>query len=266
MSSTQAPEHTCWSYDDGRVFDAFARRFIHAGLAAGEQVWYVPSGVPSDLLPAGWEPQHPDAFQMLSPDETYAADQAIDPAAQIDAYVTATDKALAAGFTGLRVVADATALVRSAAQLDAFARYEYEIGRYMRTAPMRGLCVYNRAELGDDTVAQLACLHRRTNAVDVPFQLYAGPTRDTAVLTGELDAAGEELFRIALRRADLRPVGGRIVLHAEGLQFIDNRSLHLVQRYAREREAVAVFRTRLSTVAPMVEVLRMTHIRVETLG
>ena len=49
-----APEHTCWSYDDHRTFVLQARAFLHAGLSAGERVWYVPgqrsSGVTGWLL------------------------------------------------------------------------------------------------------------------------------------------------------------------------------------------------------------------------
>ncbi len=268
MSQTVVPEHICWSYDDSRIFDGYARLFVHAGLAAGEQVWYVrgePSGGLLDLQPRDGASWHANALRVLSPQETYAGDAVIDPAAQTAVYVTATERALAAGFTGLRVVADATAFVRTEAQLDAFARYEYAIGRYMRTAPVRALCVYDRAELGDEVVAQLACMHRRTNAVDVPFQLHPGPTRDAVVLSGELDSAAEQMLATALERADLRPVRGRIVVQGEGLGFVDHRCLRVLQRYARRRDATAVVRTRLTTVPPMVELLRLSHLRAETL-
>jgi len=42
----------------------------------------------------------------------------VDPDAQVRTYAAATGAALAAGFTGLRVVAEATPLVRTPEQLD----------------------------------------------------------------------------------------------------------------------------------------------------
>lgn len=262
-----ALEHTCWSYDDHRSFVLYVRAFLHAGLSAGERVWYVPgqrsSGVTGWLLDAA--PAWPaGAVRVMHPAEVYPIEGPFDPVAQTESYMAATEDALAAGFRGLRVVADATAMVRTRPRLDAFVRYEYAIGRYMRTAPLRAICVYDRTLLGDRAVAELACVHRRTNAGGVPFQLYAGRTIGDTVLAGEVDNSCEDLFVTVLERADLRPAGGEVVLHAERLSFITHRCLLSLQRYAERRSVTVVIRTPLRTVAPMAAALDLARVRVES--
>jgi hypothetical protein len=114
-----------------------------------------------------------DALQVVSLDSTYTTGTVVDPAAQVQLYAAATAEALDAGFTGLRVAAEVTQLVRTPAQLDAFARYEHLVDRYMATHPMSAMCSYDRGELGDDVIAQLACMHPCAHAGAAPFHLHA---------------------------------------------------------------------------------------------
>ncbi|WP_436534489.1 MEDS domain-containing protein [Actinoplanes sp. HUAS TT8] len=256
--------HACWSYDDHDELDRHARQFLQAGLAAGERVWFVP-GARSGTATADWlrGVTRAGAVRIISWQEAYADGLVIDPDAQVAAYTAVTEQALADGFTGFRVVADVTALVRTRAQREAFARYEYAIGRYMRNAPMRALCTYDRAELGDPLVGELACLHEQSRAEGVTFQLHAGSTPGEALLDGELDMAGEELFSTALWRTDLEPVGGEVTVDATGLRFIDHRSLFVLQRYANARRLTAVVRTRLTSAARLADLLDLPDVRVE---
>jgi hypothetical protein len=266
MSTVTHPRHTCWSYDDHPSFDACAQEFLAAGLAAGEQVWLVAGSRPSataDWLSHAARSPRSDAIRVLSSEDAYPGDREINPEGQVAAYATATSDALDAGFTGLRIVADATALVRTESQRDAFARYEYLIGRHMRTAPMTAICAYDRGELGERAVAELACLHQASEPPGVSFHLHPGPTPATAVLDGELDAATEDLFAQALRRTDLQPAGGEILVDADGLRFVDHRSLIALQRYAEQQRSTAVVRTRFGAAARIADVLDMPHLRVE---
>jgi hypothetical protein len=262
--------HVCWSFDDPAGFDARARDFLTGGLAAGEQVWYVSPEHPDvsiarlqdlDGFP---EALHRGAAKIVALDAAYASGRVIDPRAQVRAYTAATDAALAAGYTGLRVAAEATSLVRTSAQLEAFTRYEHLIDRYMRTRPMTALCAYDRVALGDAAIAQLACMHPETNADDVLFRLHAAdPGEGCAALAGELDITNHELFATALDRAELSPVGGELVLQAADLRFIDHRSLFRLQELARRSEATVVLRTTDSAAALLVELLELSEVRVE---
>ncbi|WP_308042643.1 MEDS domain-containing protein [Micromonospora sp. PLK6-60] len=262
--------HVCWSYDDSAAFDDAARRYLSAGLAAGEQGWYVgpdPAEVARERL-AGL----PDLdgalrrgdLRIVPPWSAYPPDGLVDPVGQVRAYATATDAALAAGHTGLRVVADATGLAATPAQRDRFARYEHRVDRFMRARPFSAMCAYDRLRLGDPAVAELACLHPYTNAPGLLFRLSAcGPGDDCAELAGELDPSNHELFAAALERAELRPVDGELRLCGPRLRYIDHRSLTHLARYATARGAVAVLRTSLPTASRLVELLALAGVRVE---
>lgn len=274
VTSRSAPSasygHICWAYDDPAAFDARARAFLADGLTSGEQVWYITPGQRADAIErlrglAGFQDAlDRGAARVVPLDATYDAGGPIDPPAQVRAYAAATEHALASGYAGLRVVADVALLVRTPAQLDAFTRYEHLIDRYMLTHPMSALCAYDRRELGDRVIAELACMHPQTNALDVLFQLHAcEPTAGCAALAGELDLSNHELFSTALERADLRPTDGRLVVEATHLRYIDHRSLMHLQHLARRRHATVVLRASRSAAARLVELLDLPEVRVE---
>ncbi|MFE9957626.1 MEDS domain-containing protein [Micromonospora sp. NPDC005299] len=260
--------HLCLAYDDPAALDARAVAHLAAGLAAGEQVWLVAPGDPDSLarrldrLPGLDAALRRRALRLLPVEEAYRHDEVVDPEKQVRAYAAATGDALAAGYTGLRVVAEATALVRSAAQREAFARYEHLIDRWMRYHPMSAVCAYDRRELSDAAIAELACMHPETNA-DVLFRLHAGGGEAVVELGGELDPSNHRLFAAALDRADPRPVDGRLVLDATGLRFVDHRCLLHLGDHARRHGATAVLRTSRSAAARLVELLDLAEVRVE---
>ncbi len=204
------------------------------------------------------------AVRVASVEAIYPFSAVVDPERQVRNYAAATEEALAEGFAGLRVAADATPLVRTPAQLDAFARYEHLVDRYMTTWPMSAMCAYSCDELDDQAIAQLACLHPRASADTTPFHLYAATDGATsAVLVGELDMAADELWPLALKRADLRPVAGSVVIDATGVEYIDHRNLLALADHANQHGTPVVLRTRLSQPARILELLNVTSVRVE---
>ncbi len=205
------------------------------------------------------------AAQVKSLDAIYPGRTVIKPAAQVQVYAAATEDARAAGFTGLRVAAEATPLVRTPRQLDAFARYEHLIDRYMASQPFSAMCAYHRGELGEETVAQLACLHPHTNSGTTEFWLHAS-SHAAVSLDGELDLATVDLFCLALERAELRPIGGELVIDATGLTFIDHRNLLALAAYARRSGAVAMLKTNWPGSARLIELLGVEDVRVEPLA
>jgi DcmR-like sensory protein len=245
--------HVCLAFDSRAELESRARDFLAAGAAAGESISFIAAEAPVSPLP----------FTALG--DTYAEDAIVDPVAQVAAYAAATDRALAAGYTGLRVVADVTPLARTAAQLDAFARYEYRVDRDLRDRPFAAVCAYDRRVLGDDAVAQLACLHAASNTA-VPFRLHGCPPADgcCAALTGELDPCAADLFTTALRRADLCPAGGQVVLQAAELRFADHGSLLRLQQYGEDRDVTVVLRGASRAISRLTALLDLSHLRVES--
>jgi anti-anti-sigma regulatory factor len=243
-------DHVCWGFTDPAVFRAEAKAFLAEGAAMGQQVWY--AGVRADVEVAPLGAAHP-----LSP--------VTDPATQVQIYAQATADALAAGFTGLRVAVDATDLVRTDAQLDAFARYEHLVDRFMTTEPFSSMCAYDATELGEDTLAQVECMHPATGQDVAQFRLHAS-TRSgcVAALAGELDIACAGLLTRALERADLRPdSAGELVLEATGLTFIDHGRLLDLVGYARQQGATLVLYTDEVVPRRLVELLGVDGVRIE---
>lgn len=268
--SSPARGHVCRGYRRRGEFVSHAQEFLAEGLAAGERVLYVAPGDEAALTGQLRAHERCDeglergAVQVASVDATYTTGAVVDPAGQVELYAAATSEALAAGFTGLRVAADATSLVRTPAQVDAFARYEHLVDHYMAAHPMSAMCGYDVAELGGDVVAQLACMHPTAHDGGAPFHLH-GHARDgsAAALDGDLDLDSRELWPLALERAGLRAEGGTVVLDAAGLDFADHRSLVALAGYAERHATTVVLRTRLATPARLVELLDLTGVRVE---
>ncbi len=263
-------EHQCWCYGEREEFTVRAREFLAEGLVAGERVLYVGRDDVDTLTrelcttSTFGEGVRRGAVRVASLATTYPFEAVVDPREQVRNYAAATEEALAAGFTGFRVAADATPLVRTPAQLDAFARYEHLVDRYMTTRPLSAMCAYSRGELDDGASAQLACLHPWASADTTSFRLHAPTGRGvSAVLDGELDMAAHELWPLALDRADLQPVDGSVVIDATGLEFVDHRGLLALAAVADRLGATVVLRTRLPEPARVLTLLNVTSVRVE---
>lgn len=261
-------DHVCWAFDDQDDFRYRVREFLEEGLELGQRVWYVAPGDVETLADdlrglAGMDlALRTGAAQVVSVDTAYPVGTVIEPAAQVQAFVMAATQAVMAGFTGLRVAADTTPLVRTAAQLDAFARYEYLVDRCIASQPLTGMCAYNRVELGEDVIGQLACLHPNINRGTAQFRLHTSH-QATASLNGELDMTTVELLSLALQRADLQPHGGELVVDAAGLTYIDHRALLMLAESTRQVQATVVLRTAWPGAAPLVELLDLQEVRVE---
>ncbi|HEY8371980.1 MAG TPA: MEDS domain-containing protein [Pseudonocardiaceae bacterium] len=264
-------DHLCWSYEERDELRRRVTEFLDEGLAAGQQVWYVADGTVEELmgdlrgLGAVSRAAERGALRALPLDTVYRPGALTHPGEPVLAYRAATEAALAAGFTGLRVAAEGTSLIRTPEQLDTFARYEHLVDRYLVDHPVTGMCAYNRAELGEDVITQLACMHPVTNHDTVPFRVHATEHAEVG-LRGEIDLTGEELFRWVLERVEFQPAGGKTVVDATGLDFIDHHGLLTLENHARNHDATVVLQTRRPVTARLIELLRLTRVRVELVG
>jgi hypothetical protein len=272
-SGAQRLDHVCWAYEDRAAFAGQVVGFLSEGLAAGQRVCYAAADASDPIIRRlreidGFiEAEQSGAAGIVLAESVYEPDPVIDPYEQVRICSALTDAALAAGFTGLRLAGDVTAFVRTPAQLDAFARFEHLIDRYMVDRPYAALCAYDRVALTDFTVAQLACMHPLANIDIGLFRLHAcAPADGDAALAGELDVTTEVLLPLALDRADLRPAEGRLVFDARGLRSIDHRCVLEVADYARRRDATAVLRTSLRGASRLADLLGVERVLVESAG
>jgi hypothetical protein len=263
-----AHEHLCWAFSDPGEFRRHAWQFLAAGLDAGQRVWLVAAGETSaaqerNLAPAAlWPALGSGAAQVLSADSFYPPGGLSDPAGQVEQYRAATRRALADGFTGLRVAADGTALVTGDRALADFASYEALADRFMAVEPFSGLCGFHAGSLSPAALRRLGCLHPASNVPETPFHLCAAPPTPVRIgLSGDLDVFSCELFGQALH--DVFDDHDAVVLDAGRLRFADHRALLTLDGYARRRRLTA----RLTNAGPVLHrvagLLDLGHVRAE---
>jgi hypothetical protein len=260
-------DHVCIAFDDQAEFREAAGSFLAEGLAAGYQV------VAIARRPAEYESwRHDEVLEPALADGQAAVVLAepavgeitvVDPAARIASSRAATQQALDSGFKGLRVAADVTSLVLTPAAVDAFARWEHQVDRYIAGSPLSGMCGYQRDRVPGADLAQLACLHPSGNApAATPFRLYTAPD-GSCVLAGYLDLSGVELLRSTLRRTRMPPAGQHLPVDASRLEFVDHNSLLALEAAARDRAATVLLRGGTPHLRGLVELLGLTAVRVE---
>ncbi|MFJ6673889.1 MEDS domain-containing protein [Actinosynnema sp. NPDC091369] len=260
-------DHVCWSYDDRADVGLRVAEFLLDGLERGQRVRYVAAGDAGALVDAvrsvdGIAAALADGAAEVSSLDPRGA--VIDPEGQVRSYAAATEQALAAGYRGFRVAAEATALVRSQDQLTAFLHYEHLVDHYMADHPFSALCAYDRTLVSEQALEQLASVHPSTNLPGVGFRLHASARPGhSAELSGEVDMFNRDVLVQVLDRIRPPARGGQLVLDAAGLTFIDHRGLIGLDRYARGRDTTLVLRTAFPGASRIAALLDLPGVRVE---
>jgi hypothetical protein len=266
-------DHLCCAYRGKADWADRAAEFSADGVVAGQYVALVgdasTEGLRSELaeqvnsMPAsrattgGAAEVHDlaDFFQCRP-------DGIIDPDACVEANREALERALAAGYTGLRVVNDSTPAARTGAQRDAAARLEYLTDRKVSSHPVSRMCGYDVEELGPDTVAEVACMHPFCSPGAAPFRLYVEHDADLGLAGRVDDPIAEGLFRRALERTD-PPAGSELVVDARPAEFISDRALAELDAHAARMGRTAVVHTSTSNSPSPASVASLTSLTVD---
>ena len=250
-------DHWCAVFDDRHQFLERGVEFLDEGGRGGLQLWYVAdrdeAAMADELAPLGDVEGLVRAGRLVltSAGSAYSGDAPVDPLRQVEAYRTATTRAIEAGHRGLRVLADVTPLVRTPAQLSQFLRYEHLVDHLMAGEPFSAMCGYDRTQLPAATVEKLAALHPHVAGHDCEFNLYAG--HDVwAVLDGECDTSTQAL--LAALCETVWP-DGRIDLDLHATRFIDHRSLLALDSVACARSGTVRLRNASALVHQLVDLL-----------
>ena len=239
-------DHLSWLFSSDDELIEAATTYLADGLDRGERLLYVADRPTDDAL-LGDLAGLGDVGRLVA-DGTlsvqrsralYAPGEVLDGPRQVATYRRMTEDALAAGFTGFRVAADATALVTDPDWRRDFLAYELAVDRYIASSAMVALCAYDERILGTDAL-DLACVHPGRHVreeADPGFHVCAAEVGFT--LAGELDHANRDLFRRAVDAA-VRS-GGRAGLAVDvgSLAFVDAAALAVL---AREAEVVGPIR------------------------
>lgn len=262
-------DHLCWGFADRSVFQAEAHRFLLDGVHLGQRVLYTASGTIDDLYQDlavlseldRWLSE--DRVELVPVNELYASARGRDASEQAQAYAHVTHQALAAGFTGLRAVADATDLVRDPAERDAFVRYEHRIDQLMAGGlPFSAMCGYDHSRLGQDAVDELARVHPAAHGTASPFRLHAGHA--ALCLTGDIDAWDEHTARVTFERVLSAAEGPIAHLDCHELDFIHHRGLEAMHEVARDLELEVRLCDPPSTVGRVLDVLHLDTLHAVT--
>src|SRR5215813_7482347 len=110
-------DHIGWVFEGRSEFAALAVSYLAEGAALGERLMYIAEDPrPGDTAHLGTVVD-PNQLRISSVAETYGPSMIVDPLRQLTTFMDELDAARAAGYTGLRVAADNTSLVRDDKQM-----------------------------------------------------------------------------------------------------------------------------------------------------
>lgn len=262
--------HVGWAYRGREEFLARVGEYVRDGFAQGQQIRYVGAGGVGVLrrefgvLPGAAQALEAGRAAVVPVEEFVAfaaAGETIDVEATLGMRLREVEEALASGCTGLRIVCDATTLVRTAEQRAAHARMEHLADRCTHVLPVTALCGFDRTVLGAAAL-EAVCLHPYVNRGAGLFRLYAGPDGELA-LAGELDASCVERFATVLDRVAPLFEPDACVVDARALTFLDHRGLLCLDRALVRHGVRATLRTANPAVPRLAGLLDLARLRVE---
>lgn len=236
-----ADGHACWAFDQREEFLDAAIDFLADGLHLRQRIAYVGSepvavqreqlgslGDVDAMVGAG-------TLQLFELGDLYRVGEPIDIETQLAIYDSATDAALADGYTGLRVAAQVTDLVTAPDTWDAHVRWESTADRVFSGRPLSALCGYRRDAVPERVLADLAAVHPAANepTESVPFHLFG--ESGNLVVSGEVDLFSTEAFDRALGFAC--STKEPLTLDLGELEFIDHHGLETLATHTHHLAA-----------------------------
>ena len=233
-----ATDHVCWVYDDDADFDAAVREFLSGGLERGERLLAVGERVIDSLRAQTAVLGDVDALiaagtlETLTLAQAYAAAEPFAPEDQLAYYDSATQRAIDAGYRGLRVIAEVSSLAADPAVRPDLVRWEHFADDYIAQGTgFTAMCAYSRT-LTREALADVAAVHPQVHGPEgVPsFRVFFDD--DRLVLAGSVDTFGADRLARVLASS---PVGaGAAVLDLSLAEFLDVSACRVLARWARD--------------------------------
>ncbi|HEY7268373.1 MAG TPA: MEDS domain-containing protein, partial [Dehalococcoidia bacterium] len=152
-----------------------AAPYLTEGAALGERLMYVADEPdPGDLSRLAGVVD-PDALRIASVAEVYGPRGIVDPHRQLATFLGEVADARAAGYTGLRVVADNTSLVSDDIRMKAWIQWEIIADHAIAGQPFTAMCAFSKDKVAAGALRQIASLHPLSSASGpVPqFRLFS---------------------------------------------------------------------------------------------
>ncbi|WP_459970479.1 MEDS domain-containing protein [Mycobacterium sp. MUNTM1] len=265
--------HVGWGFGHREQFWAQAAQYILEGLGHNQRIEFVADGSREQLhaelanLPGLSERIRVSGIGVTPIAQFYGVlpgTQVMDPGLAVATCVAAVDKATEDGYSGLRVVVDATALARAHRQRDALARFEFLVSQQMAVLPFSSLCAYDRGQLGDAGAEELICLHPQAGPQPPRLRFHPVPGGSFA-LSGDIDAASDALYTATLHRIWSLTDDDPVTIDASDLEFITHRQLCTLDDCARTDGRRVIVRTHQPIPARLAGLLNLSNVDVAAL-
>jgi len=157
-------DHVGWVYAGTSEFAALAMPYLSEGAALGEKLMYVAEEPDSRDVSQLARLAEPGALEVASIAEVYGSSGIVDPPSQLATFMTALADAKAAGYTGLRVAADNTSLIRDEKQLKAWIQWEIVADHAAAGHEFTALCAFSKDRVQEAMLRQIAAVHPLSSA------------------------------------------------------------------------------------------------------
>ncbi len=232
-------DHLCWVYEDPASLADATRRYLAEGLARGDRLLCVGDGMAAGLRAAGGPFGSIDdlvargALSFESTGDAYADAAPMCPRDQWAFYDEAVRAARGAGFRGLRVVADVTALATTAPGRARLVEWEHIADEYIASgAGMVAMCAYHRGALDPDAVADVTAVHPQVHAPLDPPSFRVWFDDDVVHLAGTVDTFGASRLARVLEFPAVPAAPA--VLDLSGLEVVDVAGCRTLARWASD--------------------------------
>ncbi len=157
--------HVCGLFGSEEAHRELFTRFLREGLEQGQKIIYIAdSHSREDILDyfAGWDVGPYLAkgqFSILTPDQTYLREGSFDPDRMVDLLRAETEKALAEGYTALRVSGEMSWSLRGAPGSDRLIEYEAKLNKFFPDSQCLAICQYDKSRFGPQTLLDVLSTH-----------------------------------------------------------------------------------------------------------
>jgi copper chaperone CopZ len=191
-------DHIGWVYSGIAEFADLAKRFLEDGASLRERLMLVAEDPRADVIGNVAKGFGISDIEITSVSDVYGATGVVDTSTAYEALSVATEEAIAAGYSGFRVVADNSSLVQTAEGLEAWIGWELMADRLMLEKQLSALCAFDRDRVPVDTLRHLATLHPLSSASEPApqFLLFADDGR--LCVEGEVDSLAVAYVQRAL--------------------------------------------------------------------
>lgn len=254
-ASLRPHDHTVWFGGGQADLYAMASEAFAEGLRRNEKLMFVADepdasrlrGIDVEsLLESG-------QLEMADVGDVYGGND-FSASAQLATFQHVLAESLAAGYSGIRVVADNTSLTQGDdASFERWLAWEQLTDHFQAESAVTGICFFDRGALSPQRISDLAALHpvqAQANAATSPFAVFAD--RDSVMLVGSVGAGDREPLRRLLATVDftLKPS-----LDLSATHLLDDTALLVLGELATAERPLTLIgndhlRRRLASLGP----------------